>query len=97
VVPKGVLDQSIFERMESDDDHSSTGPQSFRKAGGKEGLEVFEFVVDGNSQGLKDAGCWVLLRPVGTAAGMGRGDGFDQVGGSSNRVARAAIDDRSGD
>ncbi len=97
MVPKGVLDQSIFERMESDDDHSPTGVQSFRKEGGKEGLEVFEFVIDGNSQGLKDAGCWVFLGPVGTAAEMGRGDGFDQVGGGSNRVARAAVDDRSGD
>ena len=97
MIPKGVLDQSIFKRMESDDDRPPIGVQSFRKEVGEEGLEVFELMVDGNSQGLKDAGCGMFLALPGTAAGMGSCDGFDQIGGSSNRTARAAIDDRPGD
>jgi hypothetical protein len=47
--------------MERDDDGASAGVQSFRQSTLESGLEVIEFLVDGNPQRLKDAGgrmCW---------------------------------------
>jgi len=41
--------------MEADDDRAAAGRKPVRQRRGEEVLEVFEFVVNGDSQGLKDA------------------------------------------
>lgn len=69
MVPKGVLDQSIFEGMKGDDDRPPSGVQSFGQRGGKGSLEVIELLVDGNPQRLKDPGGGVRLKTPPAAAG----------------------------
>jgi hypothetical protein len=56
LVPKSVFDQSVFEGMEADDHRASAGLHPIGQRAGEELLEVLEFVVDGDPQGLKDAG-----------------------------------------
>jgi hypothetical protein len=95
MVPKSVLDQPVFERMEGDDDRSAALAKTARQHGRKEVVEVFELVVGGDSQGLKHARGGMGLRP---ATRVNRfADRLDQVGGSPNGTRCAPGDDCSGD
>jgi hypothetical protein len=79
--------------MKRKDHRPPTGGQSLRKGNGKGGLEVIELVIDGNSQGLKDAGCRMGLRSPACGGRQAESDGFNQIGTRPQRVASAAFDD----
>jgi hypothetical protein len=96
LVPKSVFDQSIFEGMKGDEDCPPVGVQSLRQDAGEKGFEVFELAIDGDSQGLKNAGGRVAFGPPAATRVKCFFDRFDQVGGCLNRLIGSAKHDRVG-
>jgi hypothetical protein len=99
LVPKSVFDQSIFEGMKTDDHRAAARLQPVGQRCGEEFLEVFQLVIDGNPQGLKDTSGWVSgdrsgVMPLGTA-GLRGGNSRDKIGGRPMRDIRATRDDGS--
>jgi hypothetical protein len=81
--------------MERDDDRSSSGVQSFGKRGGKSGLEVIEFLINGNPQRLKDARGGVRFMTLPAGAGKRFGHRVDQFSRCPHGLAGAAGDNRA--
>jgi hypothetical protein len=81
LVPKSVFDDAIFEGMETEDYCPSAGPHSLGERPGQKLSEMFELVIDGNPQGLKDPRGGMdfvtSLRP----AGRRLRDGRDEIRG----------------
>lgn len=97
MVPKGVLDQSVFERMETDDDGTSADLQAIGEYLGKNGLQMIELLIDGNSQCLKDS-CGRVDFGMVTAGGSDRlRDGVDKIGRSPYGTSKTAFDNCPGD
>jgi hypothetical protein len=66
--------------MEADDHRAAAGLNPVGERRGEKLLEVFQLVVDGNSQGLKDPCARMdIVAPLRTARHRG-GDGGDEVG-----------------
>jgi hypothetical protein len=79
LVPKSVFDYAIFEGMETEDHRASTGLYPVGERPVQKLLEVFELMIDGNPQGLKDPrggmNFVTSLRP----AGQRLRDGRDEI------------------
>jgi len=97
LVPKSVFDESVFEGMETDDHRASTGLHPLWQRNGEELVEVFELVVDGNSQGLKDTRGRVNFATSLPAMRQGAGNGRDQIAGRPVRELVSPRDDRPRD
>jgi hypothetical protein len=97
LVPKSVFDDAVFEGMETEDYRASAGRHPLGERPGQKLLEVFEFVIDGNPQGLKDPRGGMdfvtSLRP----AGQGLRDGCDEIRGRPMSDLGPPGDDRTGD
>lgn len=81
MVPKSVFDDAIFERMETDDHRAAAGLYQLGQCGGQKLLEVFEFVIDGNPQGLKDPRGRVNFLTSFRPPRHRLRDGCDEIGG----------------
>jgi hypothetical protein len=82
--------------MKRDEDGPPAGGQSLGKGNGKGSLEVIEFVIDGDPQGLKHASCRMGLGPLVLAVRKAGCDGVDQIGARPQRAVSAAFDNRVG-
>jgi hypothetical protein len=69
MVPKGVLDQPVFEGMERDDHGAPAGPQSVRKRRCECLAEMVELLVDSDPQRLEDARGGMGLKSMPAGAG----------------------------
>ncbi len=99
MVPKSVFDQSIFEGMEADDHRAAARLQPVGQRSREKVLKVFQLVVDGNPQGLKDTSGRVSgdgsgVMPLGTA-GLRGGNSRDKIGGRPMGDVRPPRDDGS--
>ncbi|MNN24592.1 hypothetical protein D3C81_1380300 [compost metagenome] len=87
------FDDAVFQRMEGDDDQTAAGRQ--RGLGGfQTALQLTQFVVDGDTQGLEHAGRGVDRRAATTAQGLF--DHLGQIQGAAERLLDAAAQDGGG-
>ena len=66
--------------MERDNSNTSAGTNGVEEHTVERSLQVFEFIIDGNSERLHDAGCRVLTTP-GLTRNAGCANGFQLFGG----------------
>jgi hypothetical protein len=97
LVPKSVFDDAIFERMETNDHCAAAGLYPLGQRSGQKLLEVFEFVIDGNPQGLKDPRGRVNFVTSFRPARHRLGDGGDELGGRPVGNVRPTGDDGPSD
>jgi hypothetical protein len=97
LIPKSVFDNAIFERMETDDHRVSAGLHPVDQRPGQKLLKVFEFVIDGNPQSLKDSRRRVNFVTSFWPARQGLRNGRDEIGGGPIGNLSPPCDDRPGD
>jgi len=89
--------------METDDDDDATRPETFVEHAVEGCFELFQLVIDGNPQRLKDARCWMAagrMRSAPLRQFPGRSQAGDRVGEippRANRLMPAPFDDVPGD
>jgi hypothetical protein len=93
VVPKGILDQPVFEGMERDDRGAPAGLQSVGKRRGECLAEMVELLVDGNPQRLEDSRGGMGLESMPSAAGQRIGNRIDEIRGRLHGFLSAMRDD----
>lgn len=80
MIPKSVFDDAVFERMETNDHRATAGLNPVGQSACQELLEVFEFVIDGNPQSLKNpCGGMNFLTPL-RPARQRLSDGCHEIG-----------------
>lgn len=83
--------------MKADDGDDAARLQTIGQRLPQKRFKLFEFAVDGNSQGLKDTGCRVLFARRAPCCALWRRDCVGQIASRDDWAFAAALDDSPGD